>query len=162
MLSIIVAIAENNVIGRDNKLLWHISADLKHFKALTSGHTVIMGRKTYESLPFKPLKNRRNIVISRTATIEGVEIARSLDDALQMSNVHNTDATVFVIGGAEIYRQALPVADQLYVTRIYHRFEGDAFFPEIDQNEWMITDKSPMQWDAQEGLHYSFYTYRRK
>jgi len=140
-ISIIVAIAENGVIGGGNELLWHIPDDLKRFKRITSGHSVIMGRKTFESIG-KPLPNRRNIVITRNSEfrVDGIEVANSLRTALEMTK---SEDEVFIIGGGEIYRQALPLANKLYITRVHDKYEGDTFFPDIDIHEWKLvnTDK---------------------
>lgn len=135
-VSIIVAIAENGVIGGGNKLLWHIPDDLRHFKRVTSGHSVIMGRKTFESIG-KPLPNRRNIVISRNPNYNsvGIEVARSLEEALAMTK---DEPEVFIIGGGEIYRQTLPMASKLYITRVHEKYEGDTYFPEPDPSEWLL------------------------
>src|SRR5690606_5122657 len=138
-LSIIVAVSANNAIGKNNQLLWHLPADLKHFKNITSGHTIIMGRKTYESIG-KPLPHRRNIVITRQPQLQlaGVEIVHSLDEALALCQ---NEAEVFVIGGAEIYRQALPLCQRIYLTRVHKHFDGDAFFPELDYETWQEIEK---------------------
>lgn len=157
MLSIIVATANQNVIGGNNTLLWHISADLKRFKALTTGHAVVMGRKTYESLPFKPLKGRTNIVISRSTTFEGTVAAKTIDEALAEAKKTN-DNEVFIIGGEEIYKQLLPHADKLYLTKVLHNFDGDAFFPEIGA-EWRVEEESEIFHDEQSGLDYQFINY---
>lgn len=135
MVSIIVAVAENGTIGDRNALLWHISEDLKRFKALTTGHPVIMGRKTYESLG-RPLPNRTNVVLSRSGgEFPGCLVARSLDEALAL---FPDDEELFIIGGAQIYEQALPLADRLYLTRVCHPYEGDTSFPEWDASEWHL------------------------
>ncbi len=127
MVSIIVAVAENGVIGDKNTLLWHISEDLKHFKAVTTGHPVIMGRKTYESLG-RPLPNRTNVVITRQQVeIPGCRVVHSLGEAVAL---FPGDDEVFVIGGAQIYAQALPLADRFYLTRVFRAYEGDTHFPE--------------------------------
>ncbi len=133
-ISIIVAIANNMAIGKDNDLIWHISEDLKRFKSITSGNTIIMGRKTYESIG-RPLPKRRNIVISRNRdlSIEGAEVVNSLDEALRLTESENE---VFIIGGGAIYKEAMPLADRLYLTRVDISPEADIFFPEIDYNEW--------------------------
>jgi dihydrofolate reductase len=152
---VIAAVARNRVIGKDNRLLWNIPEDMAHFKALTSGHTVIMGRKTWESLPprFRPLPGRRNIVISRQAdyAAPGAETANSLENALKLAS---TAATAFVIGGEQIYRQAMAVADRLEITKVDQEPEGDAWFPEIAAVDWEITTKT-------EGKGFVFVTYRR-
>lgn len=133
--SIIVAISQNNAIGKDNALLWNIPEDLKHFKNITSGHTIIMGRKTFESIG-RPLPKRRNIIITRDAsyTHEGIEVVNSLIKALDTCKYEDE---VFIIGGGEVYKQALPFADKLYVTHVEKEFEGDTFFPEINKDEWV-------------------------
>ncbi|MCK9311166.1 MAG: dihydrofolate reductase [Bacteroidales bacterium] len=131
---IIVAIAQQNAIGKNNGLLCHLPDDLKHFKKITSGHTVIMGRNTFFSLPKGALPNRRNIVLSPDEeTFKGCETAHSIEEALKMCS---TDEKVFFIGGAMIYRQAYPIVDKLYLTKIHADFEADTFFPEIDYSQW--------------------------
>lgn len=152
MLSILVAADEANGIGKDNQLLWHISDDLKRFKALTSGHKVIMGRKTYESIG-RPLPNRTNIVISRQEhlNIAGCTVVPSLEAALALTL---PDEEAFVIGGSEIYKQLLPRCKRLYLTRVYQQFEADAFFPEIDDS-WLIEKTSP-RFETESGLQYQF------
>lgn len=134
-ISIIVAIAENGAIGKDNKLLWHISEDLKRFKKLTTGHTLIMGRNTFLSLPNGALPNRRHIVISDLPeeSFDGCEMAGSIDEAVQLSGV---DDECFVIGGGMVYAQFLPVVGKLYLTKVHASFEADTFFPEIDFGMW--------------------------
>ena len=152
---IIAAVARNRVIGRDNQLIWNIPEDMAHFKSLTSGHTVIMGRKTWESLPprFRPLPGRRNIVISRQAdyAAPGAEIANSLENALKLAS---TAAAVFIIGGEQIYRQAMAVADRLEITEVDLEPEGDAWFPEIAAVDWEKTANT-------EGNGFAFVTYCR-
>ncbi|RZK67063.1 MAG: dihydrofolate reductase, partial [Pedobacter sp.] len=132
MVSMVVAIAENNAIGKDNELLWHLPTDLKHFKAITNGHTIIMGRKTFESIK-KPLPNRRNIVITRNEDlhIAGAEVVNSVEGALKLAE---GDGEVYIVGGAEIYRMAMNLTDRIYLTVVHQSFEGDAYFPEIDKN----------------------------
>ena len=153
---IIAAVAKNRVIGKDNTLIWNIPADMAHFKALTGGQTVIMGRKTWESLPprFRPLPGRRNIVISRQAdyAAPGAELADSLDAALQLAA---SAETAFVIGGEQIYRQAMTVADRLEITEVDLQPEGDAWFPEIPAAEWEMA--ATIRGDG-----YAFATYRRR
>lgn len=135
MLSLIVAVAENGVIGDKNTLLWHISEDLKHFKSLTTGHPVVMGRKTFESLG-RPLPNRTNVVISRQELeIPGCRVVHSLDEALAL---FPEDEEVFVIGGAQIYAEALPRARRFYLTRVFRAYEGDTRFPEWNEHEWRL------------------------
>ncbi|QJD94373.1 dihydrofolate reductase [Mucilaginibacter robiniae] len=158
-LNIIVAIATNNGIGKNNQLLWHLPADLKHFKQITSGHTVIMGRKTYDSIG-KQLPNRRNIVITRRPlNIEGCEVVNSVEDAL---NSCNADENIFVIGGAEIYQQTLPVVNTLYLTLVHQAFEADTYFPEINKDEWLEISHEDYQPDVKNEFSYSFITLRRR
>lgn len=154
-LSIAVAVAENYAIGKNNQLLWHMPADLKFFKQITSGHTIIMGRKTFDSVG-RPLPNRRNIVISRDPNlkIDGVEVVNSLDEALSISK--NEEKSVFIVGGAEIYKQALPKVDTLYLTTIHHNFEADTFFPEIDRNEWKEVKSERHKADEKNPYDYTF------
>ncbi|SDI17704.1 dihydrofolate reductase [Propionivibrio dicarboxylicus] len=137
MLSLIAAVARQRVIGKDNALLWHLPEDMRYFRETTRGKPVIMGRKTWESLPekFRPLPGRRNIVVSRNAAYvaPGAELAGSLDAALAATQGENE---VFVIGGEALYRLALPHADRLYLTEIERDYDGDAFFPEIIAQEW--------------------------
>jgi dihydrofolate reductase len=131
--SIIAAIDQNNVIGNNNKLLWHIPEDLKFFKETTTGHTIIMGRKTFESIG-RPLPNRKNVVITRNKEWDhaGVEVYTSMSDI----NPSTTDEELFIIGGGEIYKEALPLASKLYITHVHASFSGDTYFPTIDTSVW--------------------------
>jgi dihydrofolate reductase len=157
ILSLIAAVSKNNVLGNDNKLLWHLPADLKYFKNTTSGKTIIMGRKTYESIG-RALPNRRNIVVTRQKdfTAEGCEIFNSLQQAVQECE-HEKE--VFIIGGGEIYRQALPEADRIYLTRVYEHFEGDTTFPEFSLSEWRLTSYTKHHADEKNAFDYSFSAY---
>ncbi|MBK0404586.1 dihydrofolate reductase [Adhaeribacter sp. BT258] len=157
MIALVVAMAENNVIGKNNQLIWHLPADLKHFKNLTTGHPIIMGRKTYESIG-KPLPNRTNIVITRQEDFkpEGCLVAHSLPEALMLAQ--QLDANIFVIGGAEIYKQAMFLADTIYLTEVHHEFEGDTFFPEIDTLLWVETDREEHKADDKNPYDYAFVT----
>jgi dihydrofolate reductase len=158
-VSIVVAISENNAIGKDNKLLWYLPRDLKHFKEITSGHTVIMGRKTYDSVG-KPLPNRRNIIITRQQIeIAGCEVVNSIDDALALCK---DEAEVFIVGGAEIYKQALSKTDRMYVTIVHETFEGDTYFPEIQENIWKEKEREDHGPDEKNSLPFSFITYERQ
>ncbi len=159
-ISIIAAIAENNVIGKNNKLIWHISEDLKRFKKLTSGHPVIMGRKTYESLPFKPLPDRRNIILSTRKDIkyEGAEVFNDINEILKECKNENE---IFICGGAEIYKLFLPLADKMYLTEVHKVFEGDTFFPEIDFLQWKLIEKSEIKYDEKSDLYYKFLNYEK-
>ena len=160
-ISIIVAIAGNNAIGRDNQLLWHISADLRRFKKITAGHAVIMGKNTYFSLPKRPLVNRRNIVISDNTLdhFPGCEMAYSLEEAIWLSDSGKEN---FVIGGASLYRQFLPYARKLYITQVHKSFDADTFFPEISPDHWEIIEQEDIMDDTQNDFTYSFITYQRK
>ena len=159
-ISIIVAIAEDYGIGKDNQLLWHISNDLKRFKQLTSEHTVVMGKNTYFSLPFRPLPKRKNIVITDVLNevIPGCEMAYSIKDAIVKMDA---DAENFVMGGASIYRQFFTIADKLYITKVAARFDADTFFPEITEDLWSLFEESETYTDENNGLKYSFCTYTK-
>lgn len=159
MISIIVAVAENGVIGDKNQLLWHISEDLKHFKAITSGHPVVMGRKTYESLG-RPLPNRTNVVITRQEIeIEGCRVVHSLEEAFAL---FPADEEIFVIGGAEIYAQALPLADKFYLTRVHRSYAGDTCFPEWNPAEWRLVACEAQNCGAKYPYPFTFETYLRR
>ena len=162
MISIIVAVAKNGAIGKNNDLLWHISDDLKRFKAITSEHTVVMGTKTYESLPFKPLPKRENIVITRNKDLhfEGCTMANSVEEIV--TKYASSEEEVFVIGGANIYEQFLPYANKLYITWVYEDFDGDVFFPSIDESIWKISEKSDVLHDKKSNLNYAFFTYLKQ
>ena len=156
--SIIVAIAKNNAIGKDNKLLWYLPNDLKHFKDVTSGHTVIMGRKTFDSVG-KPLPRRRNIVVTRQPiSIEGCEVVSSIEAALALCAGEDE---VFIVGGAEIYRQAIPLTDRIYLTIVDEEFDGDTFFPELNAAEWKETKRENFEPDEKNKYSYSFITLER-
>ncbi len=161
MISIIVAVAENNVIGNNNELLWHLSEDLKRFKRITRGHTVVMGRNTYLSLPKRPLPDRRNIVISdrKEETFEGCVMTSSVNEVLEKCK-HEEE--VFVIGGGMVYKQFMDIADKLYITRVHKAFEGDTCFPDILYEKWKLVDKQENLTDLNNNLTYSFLTYIRK
>ena len=156
MLSLIVATDENNLIGNNNQLPWHLPADLAHFKTLTEGNIVVMGRKTYESLPekFRPLPNRKNIILSRQKDfkIPNCEVFDNLKTIIK--KFHNQ--SVLIIGGMSIYEQALPLVDKIYLTTIHHQFSGDAFFPQIDKNQFKITEEIYHQADDKNKYDYTF------
>ena len=160
IVSIVVAIAENNAIGKDNQLLWHLPADLKHFKQVTTGHTIIMGRKTYDSIG-KPLPNRRNIVITRSSGLQipGVEVTDSVAAALALCT---NEEEVFIIGGAEIYKSTMGLTDRIYLTRVHQSYEADAFFPEIDLAQWKETNVEKHLPDEKNDVAYTFSTLSRK
>jgi len=161
-LSIIVAIAENNVIGKDNALIWHLSGDMKFFKNTTTGHHIIMGRKTFESLGKRLLPNRTSIIVTRNNEYEipdGGIRAHSIEDALSKVS---QDTEAFCIGGERMYKTALPFADKLYVTRVHTSPDGDAFFPEIDLNIWEKISEEHHSADEKNDYDYTFEVYCRK
>lgn len=167
IISLIAAVAKNGVIGGGNTLLWDIPEDMKHFRDKTRGHTVIMGRKTYESIG-NPLPNRKNIVITRDKTYlrHGVDVVNSLNEALRLANLeqgkefeeNQEEVEVFVIGGGEIYKQAMEKANKLYITEIYKDFEGDTLFPTIDKDIWKETRREDY---PSEPIPFSFVEYRK-
>ncbi len=161
LLSIIVAAAENGVIGRDGQLPWRLAADLQRFKRLTMGHAVLMGRKTFESIG-RPLPGRRMIVITRQPDYEaaGVEIAHSLEEAYRRA-AEQGDNEAFIIGGAEIFRQALPHADRLYFTQVQATIDGDVFFPPFDRADWRLISQEEHPADAKNDHPFAFQTYER-
>lgn len=157
-LSIIVAASKNNAIGKNNQLLWHMPADLKFFKSTTSGHSVIMGRKTFESVG-KALPKRRNIVVTKNESYskDNIETAASIEDAIDKCK---DEDEVFIIGGAALYKEALKCADKIYLTRIHHHFnQADVFFPELDENEWLVDYVEHHESNASNPYDYTFYTY---
>lgn len=160
-ISIIVAVAENYAIGKDNDLLWHISDDLKRFKKITTGHKIIMGKNTFLSLPIRPLPNRVSIVITDDPAdnYDGCIMAYSIEDAISKCD---KEEECFIIGGGSIYKQFLPLADKLYITRVKRVYEGDIFFPEIDENDWLLTDEEEHIDEKNDALPFSFQTYIRK
>jgi|SRR5574344_176585 dihydrofolate reductase len=182
MISIIVAVAKNNAIGKDNRLLWHLSDDLKYFKKVTSGHPVIMGYNTFLSVGGRPFPHRRNIVVNNAlpdGIRDGVECFARLEDALRAAQTpystsacgNNSDSAcgnddackeVFVIGGGMMYRTSLPLADRLYITEVDKVVEdADTFFPEIDKNIWKEESRSEVMVDEKSGLKFSFVIYTR-
>ena len=163
MISIIVAIARDNAIGRKNNLLWHISEDLKYFKKVTLGHPVIMGRKTFESIG-RPLPGRKNIVVSKSGNISNpsVEKAEDLEELLK-SLRRKRKEEYFVIGGASVYAKAMQYAHRLYVTKIYAKADdADAFFPQIDERLWETLEESPVLHDEENNIDFQFIVYGRK
>ena len=162
MISIIVAIAENYAIGKKGDLLCHLPADLKHFKEITSGKTVLMGERTFYSLPKHPLPNRRNIVLTdvQGKTFEGAEAVYSLDELC--AKVQGEEEA-FVIGGGMVYRQMMPIADKLYITHIHHSWDdADTFFPEIKETEWKLISSEEHQADEKNPYDFTFCTYNRR
>jgi len=165
-LSIIVAVAENHVIGKDNDLVWHLPADMKFFKDKTNGHPIITGRKNYESIPekYRPLPNRTNIVVTRQKNYHapGAVVITSIEEALTYAQNNFKGQEVFIIGGAEIYRQTLGVCHKIYLTRIHHSFEGDAFFPELNKQDWNLTASLDHAVDEKNAHPFTFETWERK
>jgi dihydrofolate reductase len=161
MISIIVAVSEDWGIGKDNDLLWHIPEDLKRFKRLTSGNTVIMGKRTWESLPRRPLPGRKNIVLTddRTETIENAVTAYSIEDSLSKCEKNEE---IFIIGGGSIYRQFMPVANRLYITHVHKKAPADIYFPEIDLRIWEITEKQAFVTGDEDSITYTYTIYERK
>jgi len=162
MISIIVAIAKNNVIGKNNDLPWRLSGDLKNFAKITTGKSVLMGKKTFQSIfnrLGKPLPNRKNYVLSRTEnSIEGVEIVRDINEFLQK----HKDEDVFVIGGVNAFETALPITDRLYITEVDYSPEGDAFFPKFNINDWKLISEEKHTKDEKNEYNYTFQIYERK
>ena len=159
MLSLIVAISENHVIGREGQLPWHLSADLKRFKQLTMGHHIVMGRKTYDSIG-RQLPGRISVVLTRQSewTVEGVLTACDLPTALKLAG---DDEEVFVIGGSQIYQLALPLVDRLYVTQVHATVDGDTYFPAITDDQWQLQQTDSFAADEKNDHDYSFLVYSR-
>ena len=161
MIIQIAAASENNVLGNDNKLVWHLPDDSKRFKQITTGHYIIMGRKTFESFP-KPLPNRTHVVITRQknyAVPEGCIVVNSLEEALEISPKNEP---VFIVGGAEIYRQSLSISDKIELTRVHASCEGDAFYPEIDARIWKITAEDFHPKDEKHAFDFTYITYQKR
>ena len=161
MIHLVVAKSDNNVIGHDNQLIWHLPNDLKHFKEITTGHPIIMGRKTFESIG-RALPNRTNIIITRNKnySIENTKVAHSLNEAIEIAK--KIDEDIFIIGGGKIYEQALDLVDILEVTEVHENFEGDTYFPEIDLNVWKEISRIKHHKDEKNKFDYSFVRYERK
>lgn len=161
MLSIIVAVAENNVIGKDNQLIWYLPEDLKRFKQLTTGHTIIMGRKTFESLG-RVLPNRKHIVLCKNNPIqvqdENVEV---ISDSKLLDKYIQSEEENFVIGGASIYQLLMPYVNKMYITKIHQNFEGDVYFPKVNEEEWRITLKEKGLKDENNPYDYEYINYER-
>ena len=170
IISLIVAVANNGVIGGGNTLLWNLPTDMKHFREITSGHTVIMGRKTFESIG-RTLPNRRNIVITRDKnyTRDDIEVVNSIEEALRLVGLeqgkefeeNQDEVEVFIIGGGEIYKQAIDKAQKLYITEVHQDFEGDTLFPEIDKKKWQETSRENFEIDEKNNIPYSFVEYKK-
>lgn len=160
MITLIAAASENEVLGKDNDLVWHLPDDFKRFKTLTSGHFIIMGRKTFETFP-KPLPNRTHVIISRQKnyTTENGIVVSSMKEALKKAA---EDAQPFIIGGGEIYELGMPFADKIELTRVHATFEGDAFFPKIDKSKWELIEESFHPSDERHKYPFTYLTYIRK
>jgi dihydrofolate reductase len=161
-ISIIAAVADNYAIGKSNNLPWHLPADLKHFKKLTTGHVVVMGKRTFESLPSGPLPNRKNIVLTSVLS-EGVNVgyfeADSLEDAIDLCE-HEDE--IFIIGGATVYKQSLDKVDKMYITWVHDNFAADTFFPQFDLENWTEISREDYKADDKNPHDYSFVEYIRK
>ena len=155
-ISLVVAASENNAIGKNNQLIWHLPNDLKFFKNTTWGFPVIMGRKSFESVN-KPLPGRTNIVITTNPDwkVETVIVVKNLKDAIQKAAETNSKQ-IFIIGGGEIYKQSMDIADNIYITRVHADLEGDTFFPEIDKSKWKLTSNQDFEADEKHAYSYSF------
>jgi dihydrofolate reductase len=162
-ISIIAAVSENGAIGKDNKLLWKLSSDMKIFKTLTTGHHVIMGRKTFDSMNGRPLPNRTNVIISRNLDYdaEGCETAISLAEALSLAN-QNGDEEAFIIGGGEIYKLGMYIANTLYISHVHTNIEGDTYFPSIDTDIWKLKTRESYIKDEKNECDFDFCVYERK
>lgn len=160
MIILIAAVAENNALGKNNDLLWHLPKDFKHFKDITTGHHIIMGRKTFESFP-KPLPNRTHVIITRQKNYhyDGCIVVENIEKALA---VCPKNETIYIIGGGEIYKQSIAIADQLEITRVHHSFEADVYFPEIDLNIWELKTAVFHPKDEKHLYDFSFQTYIKK
>ncbi|MDX9919344.1 MAG: dihydrofolate reductase [Paludibacter sp.] len=161
-ISIVAAVADNYAIGKGNKLPWHLPADLKHFRELTTGHAVVMGKRTFESLPNGPLPNRRNVVLTSVMSEgvnEGYFEADSLEDAFYLCE---KEEKIFIVGGAAVYRQSLEIAESLYITWVHHEFSADIYFPEVDFSKWDEVSRQDMTADEKNPYPYSFVHYKRK
>jgi dihydrofolate reductase len=162
MISLIVAIADNRAIGKNNDLLWHLPDDLKHFKRTTSGHPIIMGRKTFESFGARPLPKRTNVVITRGnayTSAGNLVVVRSLDEALEQVK---EDDEIFIIGGGEIYKQAMPLIDRMYLTVVHHQFEADTYFPAFDESQWTEVANEYHPADEKHAYAFTIKTLERK
>ena len=161
MIAIVVAAAENNVIGKDNGLIWHLPADLRHFKQITMGHPILMGRKTFESIG-KPLPGRTSVIITtqKDYEAEGCLVAHSVAEAVEQAR--QLDEDLYIIGGANIYEQTLPITDRVYLTRVHAAFDGDVYFPELDEEDWETVEQEHHEPDEKNKYPYSFLMLQRK
>lgn len=159
-LTAIAAVAQNGIIGNNNDLIWHLPNDLKHFKKLTKGHTIIMGRKTWESIGAKPLPHRKHVIITRNFEYEakGAEVVSTIDEALEQAR---GDVQPFVVGGGEIYKLAMPFVNRLELTIVHHDFEGETSFPDFDKSEWKETWSERHEKDEKHQFAFTFRTLER-
>ncbi|HEY0041354.1 MAG TPA: dihydrofolate reductase [Flavisolibacter sp.] len=162
IVSLLVAASENNIIGKDNQLPWHLPNDLKYFKNLTWGMPILMGRKTFDSIG-KPLPGRKSIVITRNSDWqhEGVDVVHSIEDAIQKAESYGVKE-IFVIGGAEIFETSLPTANRIYLTRIHQEFEGNVFFPQLSEENWQLTSSRYCEADGKNIYHHTYQVWNRK
>lgn len=162
MISFVVTMDQNRVIGFNNDMPWHLPNDLRHFKNITTGHTIVMGRKTFDSIG-RVLPNRKHIVLTRSEQSfpEEVEVVRNTDEILQYAKDHEAEE-IFIIGGGELFKQMMPYVDKMYITLIEESFEGDVFFPEFDESEWELIEKEKGEKDERNPYNYYFLTYERK
>ncbi len=161
IISLIAAKSDNNVIGKNNDLPWHLSADMHYFKKTTTNHHIIMGRKTFESMKSRPLPNRTNIIISRNPNYDvplGCILLPNVKEALKIAK-ENGEKEVFIVGGAQIYRQAIPFVDRMYITEIHSNFEGDTFFPEYEKKDWKEIQSEYHKSDDKNSYPYTFKVY---
>ncbi|MEK5134415.1 type 3 dihydrofolate reductase [Bacillus sp. FSL W8-0645] len=160
MISMIVATGKDRVIGQDNQMPWHLPADLAYFKKVTGGHTIVMGRKTFESIG-RALPNRRNIVLTTSSSFEaeGCEVVHSIADILAIGE---SETELFIIGGSKLYEEMMPYADRLYITHIHHAFEGDRYFPDYNENEWTVVSREKGHRDEKNPYNYEFAVYDKK
>jgi dihydrofolate reductase len=159
IISSIVAVASNNAIGKNNQLMWRLPADMKYFKDITEGHCIITGRKNYESIPtnFRPLINRTNIVVThqKNYSAPGAIVVNTIEDAVEIARKKG-ETELFIIGGAEIYKQTMAITDKIYLTEVHHSFDGDAYFPVIDKNHWKEISRKEMPIDEKHKYAYAF------
>ncbi|MBN1168487.1 dihydrofolate reductase [Candidatus Woesebacteria bacterium] len=162
MISLIAAVSENNVVGSKGKIPWYLPADFAYFKKITTGHHVVMGQTTYNSIG-KPLPERKNIVLTynKDLLIEGCVVKNSIEDAIEHAN-KNKEKELFIIGGASVYKQTISIADKLYITEVHSSFEGDTFFPPIDNEKWKEVSRKKNKKDDKNKYDYSFVVYKRK
>jgi dihydrofolate reductase len=158
-LTLIAALSENNALGKDNQLIWHLSEDLKRFKKLTNGHAIIMGRKTFESLP-KALPNRKNIILTQNTSYKAQDawVVHSIEEALKLTSDDNQP---FIIGGGQIYQLFLPLVKRIELTRVHHHFEADTFFPELDLKNWQLIHEAHHYQTTDQPYNYSYLTYQK-